>query len=110
MTPIKDPDLYGRMAEPYVDRAEAEKAVEAFLERVQVLREECRIPELVVVAAVHMTPGEHGVTSAIGSVARGSSQNIAQLGAYAYRRYTVPTIQAAKQLADLANGADEDES
>lgn len=53
-----NPERYARMAEPYPTPAEAEDALRRFMDGVAKLREECRIPEALIIVAAYYAPQE----------------------------------------------------
>ena len=59
MTSPIDKNLYARMAKPYPDQKSAGESMKSFLEAVQVLREQHRIPELVCIVGANYLD-EHG--------------------------------------------------
>lgn len=103
---VQDPDLYVELAKPYPTEAEAKLATVAFLEGVLALRKEHRIPEVLIVCAAYTdegsAPGQQN--SVVNAQVRGSSAITPQLAAMAYNIYTVPAIQAARDLEQLATG------
>ena len=99
-----NPGLYNMLKPPRADLGEAESSVDAFLREVSVLRVRHRIPEVLVLAAVHFVPdpAKPDDTVAIKGVAYGHPDYRAQLGALAFNTYTLPTIQQAEALQGLA--------
>lgn len=103
-----NPELYERLAKPYGTKEEADHSVKGFLLAVKKLREEYGIPEVLVMAAAHFTPDEKTKeTVTVRAVAFGSPEFRAQLGALAFNQYTLPEIERAEQLRNLATSPTE---
>ena len=100
-----NPDLYDRLSKPYVDRSDGEEQMDVFMRRVQELREEYGIPDVLLVCSVHFTPVEgEKETIACKAIAYGHPDTSAQLGALAFQAYTLPVIQQGDKLHAMAKG------
>jgi len=97
-----DPNLYERMAAPCETQAAAQAALDDFMTRVRRVREESRVPEVVVVMAAHHKESDK---MAINSFAPGSSGAAPLLGAVAFNLYAKPQIDEAKRLEKIAQMA-----
>lgn len=98
-----NPELYARLSKPYLNRGEADHSLNAFLLGVQKLREECGIAEALVIAGTYFD-GDEKETVSVKALAMGSPEMRAQLGALAYQQYTLPEIERAERLAQIASG------
>ena len=98
-------ELYERLSEPYPNRECANAALDEFRNRVRALREELRIPEVLLVAAVHMLEGpDNEIKSTVGSLSLGNSGCAGDLVAIAYANFAVPEIKRAERLQRMAAG------
>lgn len=100
-----NPGLYASVSKPpRPDVRTADNDVTAFLREVAVLRVKHRIPEVLVLAAVHFEPSAENPADsvAIRGIAYGHPDYRAQLGAMAFNTYTLPVINQADALRALA--------
>lgn len=65
---VGDPDKYAELAKPFASQEEAERVVGEFVNAVRRLREQYRIPELIVQLQVYITmdDGVHGMAGGAG--------------------------------------------
>lgn len=106
MTTIKNPALYRRMSEPHASQQDAAKAVSAFFDELQTLRERHRIRDLLCVAQVAFVDGETEMVRA-GVISIGSSMEALHLAAHAYgtlRSDTEAKLDAAVALTPRKRG------
>lgn len=98
-----NPELYAKLAERYESKEEADFALKGFLLAVKKLREEFRVPEVMVHGACHFKPENEGKKAVtIRAAGFGAPEFRAQLGALAFNTYTLPEIERAEQLRALA--------
>lgn len=98
-----NPELYARMAEPYPTQEEAQEAVSRFLEAVARAREECRVPEVLVIAAARFSPVKPGDETLTGqSLAMGSSGVHPGMAATLFNQHAAPVIEHARRLETAA--------
>lgn len=98
-------DLYDRLSQPLPDREFAGTRLDIFLSKVQRLREDLGISDVLVICAVHYKPAE-GEKETISSkaLALGSPEITSQLGALGFQAYTLPEIQRGDKLRAIAKG------
>lgn len=99
-----NPELYERLSEPVENKAVADERLRDFMAQVKELREECGVPEVIVMAAVYHVDPKEKVLGAIQSLALGNPTAHADLGALAYLTYTKPSIERAEKLRAIAEG------
>lgn len=103
-----NPDLYDRLSEPYADRSDGDEQMNVFMRRVQELREEYGIPDVLLVCSVHFVPAEgEKETIACKAIAYGHPDTSAQLGALAFQAYTLPVIRQGDKLRAMAKGSED---
>lgn len=103
-----NPELYDRLSTPYLTQEDADRRLLAFLRKVQQLREEMEVSDVVVMCTNHYEkqasaaddPGDK--VSSVRTLALGHPDIHAELGALAYQHYTLPLIQRASKLAKIA--------
>lgn len=100
-----NPELYAKLSQPHKTQEEADFALKGFLLAVKKLREEYGIPELLVIGACYFEPrADSKNTVSSRAVAFGAHEMRAQLGALAFNAYTLPELERAEQLRDIATG------
>lgn len=98
-----NPELYARMAEPYSTTEAADAAIESFFKDLAKLREQHRIPHVVVVAMAHVQPEGHDkATAAVQSLALGSQHCHPEMAASVFATYAGPLLDRADRLRRMA--------
>lgn len=98
-----DPDKYKRLAEPFQDRLEAQRACNAFIDELAALREKYHIPELCCQLVVYVkteTPdGEGGKESIAGGAGWGNQIVQARMARAMADRETDAALDMIQNLA-----------
>lgn len=93
-------DRYKKASQPHENEEAALSAINRFLDRVSALREEFKVPEVLIVCSAY-----HGEGKAISSGAFFGNGSLApEHGAAAFRAFTAPTIARARELESSAIG------
>lgn len=102
---ISDPELYARLSQHHKTEAEAMVALDTFLDRVRQLREECGIPELLLIAVAYREPTVDKPEAAVcQSLAMGDSNFRPELAASLFHANAVPLIERAARLMKSLTG------
>jgi hypothetical protein len=96
-----DDQLYARLSQPYPTADAASEALQRFTDGVRRLREECGVPEVVLVAAAHVADG---LGARVASLACGDSVISAQLAAHGYACFAQPVVAQADRVREIAKG------
>lgn len=98
-----NPDLYARMAEPYPTPADAENALRRFIDGVATLREECRIPEALIIVAAYYAPQEGNANNvACRSLGMGNPACHATMAAELFNQHAAPVLEHANRIQRTA--------
>lgn len=98
-----NPELYEKLAKPYPSKQEADVALSGFLRAVKAAREEFGVPEVLILAAAHFEPSpDSKETTSVQALAFGHPDVRAHLGAAAFNTYTLPELERAERLREMA--------
>ena len=104
--PWCDEELYKHLAKPK-KKLEAQEALAKFIARLEEIRVECEIPDVVVACTCPVLVADDGTTpiaSPVTLLSLGDSTVAAELGSIVFRKYTLPTIKRAEALRASAAG------
>ena len=93
---LSDPNLFYDLSQPFETREEAEQALDAFCEAVSELRERFHIAELSVALRVEVK----GEGPLLATLARGDSERLESLTAYAFGSAAEKRRRYVKELLD----------
>lgn len=101
----QNPELYKRLSQPYATEELAKTALNKFLQGVRKLREECGVPEIMVLASAYINPEKEGdrLLSNVNALVMGSSEVWPELAAMAFSMYTAPILKAAEEVNEMAD-------
>lgn len=98
---FSDPETYAKAAVTHPTEAAANESAQAFANDVAEARLKHGISDFVLIFAAKVAPNVVRCHVA----ARGMSANFAELGAAAYRAFTLPEVERLRRLTDYASGA-----
>ena len=97
---LNDPETYARMAVPYATLEDAAAALRRFADGVEILREECRVPDVMCITVAY---AEGGKPSAF-MLVKGASHMWPTMAATLFAEHAGPTLKRADDLRELALG------